>query len=399
MSDYKPLRKSRKNNSGKKSKAKIEAEAESYRLRNPSKTVMKTKRKGRERLAQGIPYKEKPLMSMTVRQLPETAMIRRGMTLRQLIKATPRFYLLGAVDVEAAQVDIRKTKSNRPVIAGRMVTYFPWEGRRIRRVHETFIVGMGDDFDMSVNRHRKVLVQCSCVGGDNYVHTSTGFKQVRSICIEQENLVLGEAVEYRLAGHNHVGTPPFRSGYKRLKRYNMSHGLFLDLTEDHRMLTAHGDWTEAKEFVVGTYLRTNLYRVQRPFATIEGDEQMLVDVAYSLMHYGTTAFRLTRNGSSSTLSYDAANTSAITVESIEDRGWQTVYDVSVPGLKRFGVQGAIAHNCESFVYTFEYANAANGASRLIYCNGEPPLFTNPGFAPGLCKHLVALAKIAIEKEL
>ena len=102
---YKPLTKSRKNNSGKKSQAKREAEAESFAMRNPKKTVMKTKRKGRERLAQGIPYKEKPLQSMTVRQLPESDLIRKGMTLRQLIRATPRFFLVGAVDVEAVQID------------------------------------------------------------------------------------------------------------------------------------------------------------------------------------------------------------------------------------------------------------------------------------------------------
>lgn len=47
--------------------------------------------------------------------------------------------------------------------------------------------------------------------------------------------------------------------------------------------------------------------------------------------------------------------------------------------------------CENFVFMWEYADAEHGAARIIYGNGEPPSFTNPGHAPGLCKHLIALA--------
>lgn len=400
---YKPLTKSRKNNSGKKSQAKREAEAESFAMRNPKKTVMKTKRKGRERLAQGIPYKEKPLQSMTVRQLPESDLIRKGMTLRQLIRATPRFFLVGAVDVEAVQVDIRKTKTNRPVIAGRMVTYFPWKGSRIRRVHESFIVGMGEDFDQPVNRHKRVLVQCSCIGGSNYVLTSDGHKQVHDISIEKKDLPTCEAVEYVISGRIHVGTPPFKSGSKQLYRFEMSTGLPLDLTMDHRVLTSRNPeiWTEAKDLKVGSHIMPNIMSVQRKFATIEGEYSELLDVAHTLMARGTTAFRLKRYEGTNqcTLEYDAANTGAVTVENITPIGEQIVYDIYVPDVHRFATQGLLVHNCESFVYTFEYANAANGVSRLIYCNGAPPLVTNPGFSPGMCKHLIALSKIAIEKEL
>lgn len=47
--------------------------------------------------------------------------------------------------------------------------------------------------------------------------------------------------------------------------------------------------------------------------------------------------------------------------------------------------------CENYVFMWEYANAEHGCARIIYGNGEPPDFTNPGHAPGLCKHLMALA--------
>lgn len=53
--------------------------------------------------------------------------------------------------------------------------------------------------------------------------------------------------------------------------------------------------------------------------------------------------------------------------------------------------------CENYVFTWEYANALHGASKLVYSNGEPPTFTNPGNAVGLCKHCVALAEELVKK--
>lgn len=49
-------------------------------------------------------------------------------------------------------------------------------------------------------------------------------------------------------------------------------------------------------------------------------------------------------------------------------------------------------DCESYVFTFEYANAANNCARLLYSNGEYPGFTNPELHPGFCKHLIAFAE-------
>lgn len=75
-------------------------------------------------------------------------------------------------------------------------------------------------------------------------------------------------------------------------------------------------------------------------------------------------------------------------------GKQHVYDITVPEVSQFVIGGSvISHNCENFVYMWEYADAEHGAARIIYGNGEPPNFTNPGSAPGLCKHLMALADL------
>lgn len=53
--------------------------------------------------------------------------------------------------------------------------------------------------------------------------------------------------------------------------------------------------------------------------------------------------------------------------------------------------------CENYTFTWEYANAAHGCSRIVYSNGEPPVMTNPNLAPGLCKHLAALSFNMIKK--
>lgn len=164
---YKPLTKSRKNTSGRKSEAKRTAEKTKERMKEHKAVIHTSKRSGKERLAKGMPYRLKRLEAMPVRQLPETAASRKGMTLRQLIRSTPRLFINNAVDVEAKKVERKKTKTLRPVIMGHMVTNDPWRKLRVRRVHETYIIGMGDDPSVPVNRHKKVLVQCTC---ENFVY-------------------------------------------------------------------------------------------------------------------------------------------------------------------------------------------------------------------------------------
>jgi hypothetical protein len=212
---YKGLTKSRSNTSGRKSVAKREAEKTAERMKERKAVLHTSKRSGKERLAKGVPYKLRRLEAMPVRMLPDTAATKRGRSLRQMIAGTPRLFINNAVDVEAKKVERKKTATGRPVIVGQMVTWDPWRKDRVRRVHDAYIIGLDDDENKPVNRHRKILVQCSC---------------------------------------------------------------------------------------------------------------------------------------------------------------------------------------ENFVYVWEYANATVGASRLIYSNGERPVFTNPNLAYGLCKHLVALAKIIMEKD-
>lgn len=84
---------------------------------------------------------------------------------------------------------------------------------------------------------------------------------------------------------------------------------------------------------------------------------------------------------------------------------RTIYDLYVIGLdskdKPVSQQKRVlvSCNCQNYTYTWEYANAYHGCSKIIYGNGEAPNFTNPGYMPGMCKHLCAFTDEIIKKGL
>lgn len=557
---YKPLTKSRSNTSGRKSTAKREAEKTSERMKAKKAVVHTSKRSGKERLAKGMPYRLKRLEAMPVRQLPDTAASKRGMTLRQLIRSTPRLFINNAVDVEAKKIETKFTKTHRPLIMGHMVTYDVWRKSRVRRVHETYIIGMGDDEKMPVNRHPKVLVQCTCLIGDTKVLTDKGWQTIFELA--QPHTPDHFPLQYNIKGELYPGSAPFYTGMRKVWKLQLSNGQTITGTSNHQLLqhVALGNykteerWTELGELQVGDKLITNafdpgkaerneeyweaffigvlqgdgtMFASGRPNLKLFGDKkvilQKLIDhdlvrdvtpvkgrdgvlnvqlshrsielcaryqfenkksvkldslsqtmgylsglvatdgttyangdvlirggkdyleqLHWKLMEYGYTqcTFYLER-GTGITENkivvdgqYVAKSTKEmwalrisnqcdilknlvlskkqrqriersaikprkpwVKITGISYAGKQHVYDITVPGLHRFAANGVIAHNCENFVYVFEYANASVGASRLIYSNGNAPNFTNPMLAPGCCKHIIALAKIVLEKDL
>lgn len=57
----------------------------------------------------------------------------------------------------------------------------------------------------------------------------------------------------------------------------------------------------------------------------------------------------------------------------------------------------VSCSCPDYLFRHEYSNHTVGASDIIYGNGEPPVETNAEMRPGLCKHLIALRTIIMEK--
>ena len=58
----------------------------------------------------------------------------------------------------------------------------------------------------------------------------------------------------------------------------------------------------------------------------------------------------------------------------------------------------VSCDCESYMFTWEYANWTWGAARILYSNGDPAVVKNPGNKPGVCKHLVELISTIMERK-
>ncbi len=59
----------------------------------------------------------------------------------------------------------------------------------------------------------------------------------------------------------------------------------------------------------------------------------------------------------------------------------------------------VSCECEFFLYYCEYALTHWGSAVIKYSNGEPPVHTNPGLLPLMCKHLTQLAKTVITHKM
>ena len=163
---------SRTNTARKKSPAKLAAEKAATRLKRAGKPVRsKTARKPKvAKVGNKKPYSFKlsALNPQEPKQLSETALTKKGLTLRKLIRGTPRLMINNAVDVELEAFDIVKTRSGMPAISGVAVTYDTFRQDKVKRPHKCFIIGMDRDKTNSpdttkpVNKHTKVLVSCAC---------------------------------------------------------------------------------------------------------------------------------------------------------------------------------------------------------------------------------------------
>lgn len=100
-----------------------------------------------------------------VDQLPETDLTRRGRTLQQLIKTTPRLMLEGSADVVLSSTKKQKTKTGKPAYSAIAVTKDQYKPNAKERKHECMIIGL--DADKKIySRGQKVVCSCSC---ENYV--------------------------------------------------------------------------------------------------------------------------------------------------------------------------------------------------------------------------------------
>lgn len=268
-----------------KSPAALEAEKRRDRIKSGKASKVGSIKSGIARLARGIAFKLKKFESLGVRALPETAFTRKGMTLRQLIRSTPRLFINNAIDVEAHKYKKKRTLTGKPVLQGIMWTNDPYRPDKVRRYHETYIVGLDDDQDKPIHKHKKVLCQCACeafvynfeyanatVGasrliysnGQPPVYTNPGL--LPGLCVGENELVITDTGQRPISTVNacdYVWTrgcwrkvvAAWCSGKKETGLFKASFGA-VRLTKTHLVYGSRNGvkgWFEAQDFRAGDY--------------------------------------------------------------------------------------------------------------------------------------------------
>lgn len=190
------IKKSKKNTANKPSAAKkqgMEREANRKKIKTVKKVNPKTKPKAGKHVSAKptfTPYNIvlKELEPKKPKQLPDTPLSRKGMTLRKLYRVTPRLFIENAKEVLVKSIKKRKTKSGMPVVTATAYTSDPFRPLRMRREHVVHVIGLDktDKFDADIStpitEHKKVLVSCSCesyvYGGGEYANAAHGASRI-----------------------------------------------------------------------------------------------------------------------------------------------------------------------------------------------------------------------------
>lgn len=250
-SKIKTVPKSRKNTSGRPSAAK----------RASVKPAAKKATQSKQRVAKGLPYKKSGLNPQQPKQLPETSQTLKGLTLRKLLRNTPRLMVNNATDVNVIKLSKTNTRSGMPAIQSVTLTDDPWRPVKVKRPHDTFIIGLDTSpshdplVEVPVNKHKRVIVSCNCISGKTKVLTSKGWKTVYSIA---EDFNLNKTIKYLVDGKYYHGTAPFYTGRKPTFKLEFSNGESVEATEDHRFLVKESRcdpvWKELRDINQGDNL-------------------------------------------------------------------------------------------------------------------------------------------------
>ena len=294
-----------------------------------------------------------------------------GLTIMQLAKATPPYVRSRAQT--AVIKKLKSTKTKNGFLAIQAVAVDTFNDRP--RPHKCFIISRdhkaGDGHRM-YEKGNRVLVSCDCFTGDNRVLTKDGWKTMFEIA---EPFTGENSITYIVNGQEHVGTAPYYKGMQKVWELQLSNGRTVTATRNQRFLT---------------YVRKEgtTTRKWRTLGRLSVGDRLCADTFITPAEKQEKLEAFVSRGYSE--KRDARKIA--TVVGITYKGRQPVYDITVPSIARFNVEGVIAHNCEFFTFTCEYALTQWGASRIIHSNGEPATTTNPANHPLLCKHLFALTK-------
>lgn len=268
---YSGLTKSRSNKSGRKSPAAKQSEARKKRAKslytkatkssNPRRKKPKNTTPNRTR-SSGLPMKPLKLNPRTPIQLPETTETRKGMTLKQLMRSTPRLFVNNAKDVVIVSAKKAKTRSGMPAFVAETMTQDLYRPDRYPRKRTVHVIGLdkfksGDpNVEKPISEHRRVLIQCDCLAGDTKVLTSKGWKTLYEIAedFEENNY----PIKYLVDGKFYEGSAPFHKGKKPVYKMVYENGESVQATKDHRFLVKEPskdpEWRALEDINVGDNL-------------------------------------------------------------------------------------------------------------------------------------------------
>jgi hypothetical protein len=218
------------------------------------------------------------------------------------------------------------------------------------------------DYDGPLYKAPQVVFSCDCIVPQTRLLTQFGYISVEDI-LDRKWAITSHPVPYFINGKIKYGSIPFYKGIREIMMVTVDDGRTLELTPDHKVLAsndvANEFWTAASNLKVG--------------------DKVVCDGSEVSRHQGYILRRVT--------------------QIFKDTGIMSpVYDVEMQDRKEpyFVAEGVIIHNCERFLYRWEYALWRAGAAEIRFGNGEPPNITNPRFIPAACKHYARVFKVIRE---
>jgi len=123
----------------------------------PKKAATRTTRAQKVRQVRIMPLQGQNL----VQQLPETSLSKKGLTLKQLYRNTPRLMKENGSETTVRKFKRTKTASGLPAVTATCRHFDTWRPDATPRDHKVTIIGRLHDLKIS-DRNQKVLVSCDC---------------------------------------------------------------------------------------------------------------------------------------------------------------------------------------------------------------------------------------------
>jgi hypothetical protein len=223
------------------------------------------------------------------------------------------------------------------------------------RLHTQLLYARDPDYSGTLIDCPQVVFSCDCLVPQTRLLTIDGYISIEDLASRTWPTDDPHPVSYVVRGKVCKGTVPFFKGIREIIMVTTEDGRTLELTPDHKVLAVKENGTESEWVKAGD---------------LTPGDSVVCDPSID----GETRTTLTTR-------------KIVEIYVIPDLK-SDVYDVEMKDRENpyFIAEGIVVHNCERFLYSYEYALWRRGAAEIRFGNGEPPNITNPRLRPGACKH-------------